>query len=186
MILKSSSFGGISIQTIIVLCLSIQTIRSSQAFSNEDDSEFLDLYKEEEPTPRFFFGNNGSLILDTRTTLVLAALFGPLLAAIPILLALLSDQGGDEKPSHGYGSGSGYDGGYGGGGGGAYGGGGGGGGGYGGYGYARQTAVGADGNKQQRNFRKRSAMEDYESLGKFCWRNLSFFTIIFLLVLFFK
>ena len=113
MILKSSSFGGISIKTVIVLCLSI---RSSKAFLNEDDSEFLDLYKEEEQTPRFFFGNNGSLILDTRTTLILAALFGPLLAAIPILLALLSDQGGDAKPSHGYGSSSGYGGGYGGGG----------------------------------------------------------------------
>ena len=155
MILKSSSFGGISIKTVIVLCLSIL---SSKAFSNEDDSEFLDLYKEEEQTPRFFFGNNGSLILDTRTTLILAALFGPLLAAIPILLALLSDQGGDSKPSHGYGSGSGYGGGYGGGGGSS--------GGYGGYGYARQTAVGADSNKQQRNFRKRNAMEDYDSLGK--------------------
>ena len=145
-----------SIKTIIVLCLSI---RSSKAFLNEDDSEFLDLYKEEEQTPRFFFGNNGSLILDTRTTLILAALFGPLLAAIPILLALLTDKGGDSKPSYGYGGGSGY--------GGGYGGGGGGGGGYGGYGYARQTAVGADSNKQQRNFRKRNAMEDYDSLGKF-------------------
>ena len=180
MILKYSSFGGILIKTVIVLCLSIQTISSSPVFSNDDDSEFLDLYKEEEPTPRFFFGNNGSLILDTRTTLVLAALFGPLLAAIPILLALLSDQGGDEKPSNGYGSGSGYGGGHGGGGGG-------GGGGYGGYGYARQTAVGAEDNKLQRNFRKRSAMEDYESLGKFFWCNLFFlFARNFLSILFFK
>ena len=163
MIVKSLTLGGISIKTLIVLSLSIQTIIALQKFANEEDSELFELYKndaEEEQSGRFFFGNNGSLILDTRTTLVLAALFGPLLAAIPILLALLSDQGNDDQPSHGYGSGSGHGGGYGGGGSG------GGHGGYGGYGYARQTSVGADGNKQQRNFRKRSAVEDYGSSGK--------------------
>ena len=163
MIMKSSSFCGIIINIVIVLYLSIQITKATtvKQFFAGDESELLELGEEVEK-PRFFFGNNGSLILDTRTTLILAALFGPLLAAIPILLALLGGQGNDS----GYG---GHQSGYGGGQSGGYGGGGGSGssGGYGGYGYARNTAVEAESNKQQRNFKKRSPMEDYESSGEF-------------------
>ena len=164
MIMKSSSLGGNILNIVIVLHLSIQISRAS--LFGGDDSELLEL-GEEESKPRFFFGNNGSLILDTRTTLILAALFGPLLAAIPILLALLGDQGNDNTCRGGQcygGQQSGYGGGHSG-----YGGGGGSGssGSYGGYGYARNTAVENETNKQQRNFKKRSPMEEYESSGKF-------------------
>ena len=166
--MKKSSLCGIIINIVIVLCLSIQISKATtvKQFFAGDESELLELGEEVEK-PRFFFGNNGSLILDTRTTLVLAALFGPLLAAIPILLALLGDQGNDNTCRGGQcygGQQSGYGGGQSG-----YGGGGGSGssGGYGGYGYARNTAVEAESNKQQRNFRKRSTMEDYESSGEF-------------------
>ena len=161
---KCSSLGGIIINIVVVLYLSIHLCKASPF--NGDDSELLELNEEVEK-PRFFFGNNGSLILDTRTTLILAALFGPLLAAIPILLALLGDRGNDDTCRGGQcygGQQSGYGGGHSG-----YGGGGGSGssGGYGGYGYARNTAVEAESTKQQRNFKKRSPMEDYESSGKF-------------------
>ena len=152
MSLKSSTLDKIVI-SVIVLSLSIQTTQTSQEFTDGETSELLlNEHTKGVQTPRIFFNN--SIALDTRTVLILAAIFGPLLAAIPILVALLSNRGGnDNTPSYGYGGGSGY-------GGGQHGGS------SGGYGYARNSAPGVDDDKIQRNFWKRSALADTESYGK--------------------
>ena len=152
MSLKSSTLDKIVI-SVIVLSLSIQTTQTSQEFTDGETSELLlNEHTKGVQTPRIFFNN--SIALDTRTVLILAAIFGPLLAAIPILLALLSNRGGnDNQTSYGYGGGSEY-------GGGQHGGGGG------GYGYARYSAPGVDDDKSRRNFYKRSALADSESYGK--------------------
>ena len=151
--MKNSKSGGHIIATVILLYWNAHISKTSQEFTDRDyDELLLGDYKEENQKGRIFFGNNGSIILDNRTTLILAALFGPFLVALPLLLLLLNKQGGDEEKPYGYVSSSGYGGGHGGSGG--------------EHGYERHYVV-KDVRKQHHSYGKRSAPTDSESSGKY-------------------